>query len=51
MQGAEEVGWATVPLTEITVEIWEMRGGGAEVRQKEHQVSAAIPFAGSAAPP
>lgn len=31
MQGTEEVGWATVPLTEITVEIWEMRrevGGG-----------------------
>lgn len=26
-------------------------GGRADVKQKEHQVSAAIPFAGSAAPP
>lgn len=26
-------------------------GEGAEVRRKEHQVSAAISFAGSAAPP
>lgn len=30
---------------------WGKGGGGAEVRRKEHQVSAAISFAGSAAPP
>lgn len=63
----EALCWATVPLRETTVEKLEMRrrgrggervgegvgggGGRAEVRRKEHQVSAAISFAGSAAPP
>lgn len=39
----------TLRLREITVKMLEIRG--AEVRQKEHQVSAAIPFSGTAAPP
>lgn len=54
--GSERFCWATVPVREITVEMLEMRGGGevegrAEVRRKGHQVSAAIPFTGTAAPP
>lgn len=59
----EALCWATVPLRGTTVEKLEMRkeeegrrgervggGGRAEVRCKEHQVSAAISFASSAAP-
>lgn len=60
----EALCWATVPLRETTVEKLETRkegggkrrreggrwGGGQKVRRKEHQVSAAISFAGSAAP-
>lgn len=62
-RGAKHAGealcWATVPLRETTVEKLEMRkeeeekvggGGRAEARCKEHQVSAAVPFAGSVAP-
>lgn len=43
-RGEEGRGW------EVGEGVGEV-GGGAEVRRKEHQVSAAISFAGGAAPP
>lgn len=60
----EALCWATVPLRETTVEKLEMRkkgggkrrgeggrwGGGQKARCKEHQVSAAVLFAGGVAP-
>lgn len=51
VQSSKELCWATVPQRDYSREIGDEGGGRAEVRHKEHQVSAAISFAGSAAPP